>query len=253
VEADPDFPLLLDLGTGLSRLAASAPLPSPFRATALVSHLHFDHVQGLPFFPPTDAPGSIIDIYGPAQDDVSLGEAFSHFIRPPYFPIPLSRFGAGISFREVLEDEFSLGRATVKVRPVPHLGPTVGYRIDCDGASVAYVSDHQVPPDQTSVAPSVLELCEGVDLLIHDAQYTRAEFPRKALWGHSTVDYAVLVAKEAGARRLCLFHHDPARTDDQLDALVVAARAAVGNGLEDVFAASEGLTVELPARGTRRN
>lgn len=245
VEADPAVPLLFDLGTGLSRVDAGAGFTTPLSAAALVSHLHLDHVQGLPFFPSVHEPGAHIDIYGPVQDEGSLGDAVGGLIQPPYFPLPLHRFRADIAFHEVLSDDFRLGRARVKARPVPHLGPTVGYRVECDGASVAYVSDHQEPPGQTRVADSVLELCDGVDLLIHDAQYTRQELSRKPDWGHSTVDYAVLVAKEAGARRLCLFHHDPSHTDEVLDGLLDHARGLAGDDLDEVLAASEGMALLL--------
>ena len=248
VEADPAFPLILDLGTGLSRFAAErAHPPNTYRATALVTHLHFDHVQGLPFFAPADEPGSAIDIYAPAQGDVTLHEAFGNLIRPPYFPIRLDEFGATLRFHEVGSDTFSVGRATVMARPVPHNGPTVGYRVECDGVTIAYVSDHQAPPDQATVPDPVLELCDGVDLLIHDAQYTQAEFARKPRWGHSTVDYAVLVARRAGARRLFLFHHDPSHGDDELDAIASYARGCAHGDLEEVVAAYEGLTVDVLA------
>ena len=107
-----------------------------------------------------------------------------------------------------------IGDAKVRVRRVPHCGPTVGYRVDWDGATVAYISDHQAPRSLDTVADSVLELCDGADLLIHDAQYTTSEFAQKSHWGHCTVDYAVLVAKQAGVRKLAMFHHDPSHSDE---------------------------------------
>ena len=133
----------------------------------------------------------------------------------------------------------------MRARPVPHVGATYGYRIDWAGASVAYVSDHQQPVDDpTRVADEVLDLCDGVDLLVHDAQFTPEEFAERLHWGHCTIDYAVEVARQAGARRLALFHHDPSHGDDRLDALVAGAREqAAGSGVEEVVAAAEGLTV----------
>jgi ribonuclease BN (tRNA processing enzyme) len=131
-------------------------------------------------------------------------------------------------------------------RLVPHLGPTNGYRVDWDGFSVGYISDHQAPRDLASVPDSVLEIADGVDLLIHDAQYTDDEWDKKSHWGHCTVDYAVLVAKEAGARRLALFHHDPAHGDDKLDALLERARTkGDAAGVSEVLSASEGTTVSF--------
>jgi ribonuclease BN (tRNA processing enzyme) len=122
----------------------------------------------------------------------------------------------------------------------------VGYRVDWDGRSVAYVSDHQAPLTLDTVAEPVLELCDGVDLLIHDAQFTRPEFAEKSHWGHCTVDYAVRVAKEAGARKLVLFHHDPSHCDETMDRLVDEARALPdAAGVDEVVAAAEGLEITL--------
>jgi phosphoribosyl 1,2-cyclic phosphodiesterase len=241
--------LLLDLGTGLPLLdgaAGRADQGGGFEATALLTHLHFDHVQGLPFFPPVLEAGTVLDVYGPHQPGGSLRQAVAGLIGPPYFPVPLDELPADLRFHEVLDETFEVGRAVVTVRPVPHLGPTVGYRVQWDGATLAYVSDHQAPLDLDQVDDAVLELCDGVDLLIHEAQYTPEEFREKPDWGHCTVDYAVLVAQKAGARRLCLFHHDPWRSDDDLDALVAAAgRECVGTSVVEVTAAAEGSTLIL--------
>jgi ribonuclease BN (tRNA processing enzyme) len=135
----------------------------------------------------------------------------------------------------------------VLVRDVPHVGSTNGYRVEMGGVSVAYLSDHQMPMDGShSVSDTVLELCDGVDLLIHDAQYTPTEFAEKYYWGHCTVDYAVTVANEAGAKRLALFHHDPAHNDDMVDKMLDGARKlASATSVVEVFAASEGLTLAL--------
>lgn len=247
LHVDGEPPLLLDLGTGVRHTDAGATGPDrPFRAAALVTHVHLDHVQGLPFFPPVHRPGTELDVYGPAQEGGSLAEAFAGFIGPPYFPLPLADFNGSIRFHEVGDERFSIGTADVTARLVPHRGPTLGYRITWGGATVAYVSDHQAPPGLDEVAESVLELAADADLLVHDAQYTPAEFAEKPDWGHSTVGYALRVARLAGARRLCLFHHDPARTDDELDVLVAAARdASRGSGIDDVVAAAEGTTLAL--------
>ena len=201
-------------------------------------------MQGLPFFPPVDRVGAHLDVYGPVQEEGSLHDVFGGFMRPPYFPVHFTELRGDIRFHDVSDDDFAIGTAKVKVRPVPHNGPTVGYRVDWDGVSVAYISDHQAPYSLDTVSDQVLELCDGVDLLIHDAQYTAEEFAEKAHWGHCTIDYAVLVAKEAGARQLCLFHHDPAHDDDTMDRLLEGARATgARHGVDDVIAAFEGLSL----------
>ena len=171
-------------------------------------------------------------------------------MRPPYFPVRAADLRGTIEFHELDDADFSVGEAKVRVRPVPHCGPTNGYRIDWDGVTVAYISDHQSPVDGSmAVADSVLELCDGADLLIHDAQYTEAEWGPKSHWGHCTVDYAVEVARQAGVKRLVMFHHDPSHGDDALDRLLAGARStAAGSGIEEVLAASEGLTIAMTSR-----
>jgi phosphoribosyl 1,2-cyclic phosphodiesterase len=239
-------PIVFDLGTGLRVWADTQPLDGSFRATALVTHIHWDHVQGLPFFPPVDRVGAHLDVYAPVQAEGPLAEVFGDFMRPPYFPVHYTQLRGTIQFHGVSDADFEIGSAKIKVRPVPHVGPTVGYRVDWEGVSVAYVSDHQAPLGLDTVAESVLELCDGVDLLIHDAQYTPEEFQAKSHWGHCTVDYAVLVAKEAGARRLALFHHDPSHGDPFIDQLEASAQAAgQAGGVDEVFAAREGLQLTL--------
>jgi ribonuclease BN (tRNA processing enzyme) len=142
-----------------------------------------------------------------------------------------------------------VGSAKVTVRRVPHIGETLGFRIDAEGCSLAFVSDHQQPDDRESVAEAVLELCDGADLVVHDAQYTEAEFVEKGTWGHSTIGYAVHVAAEAGARKLVLFHHDPVHTDAEMDRLLDQARSdAEASRLDGVLAAAEGLSLDLKPR-----
>jgi phosphoribosyl 1,2-cyclic phosphodiesterase len=246
VEVDGEPPLLLDLGTGLRLLAEARPADQPLRAAALITHLHWDHVQGLPFFPPIHQPGTHLDIYGPRQEDGPLDEVFDGLMRPPYFPVQYGDLHGVIEFHDVLDEDLSIGNAKVKVRPVPHVGTTVGYRIEWGGATLAYVSDHQAPLTLDTVADSVLELCDGADLVIHDAQYTPEEFGKKSDWGHCTIDYALLVAQEAGAQRLVLFHHDPAHSDDEMDRLVADAQEkGRALGLTEVIGAYEGLTLTL--------
>jgi len=237
-------PIVLDIGTGLRFWGETLPTDGSFRGSALVTHMHWDHVQGLPFFVPVDRPGARFDIYGPIQDEGSLAEVFDDLMKPPYFPVRAAELRGDIRFHDVVDEELSIGSAKVMVRPVPHPGPTVGYRIEWNGVSVAYISDHQAPPEQDSVADAVLELADGVDLLIHDAQYRPDEWEQKAHWGHCTVDYAVFVAREAGARTLALFHHDPGHDDDEVDRLLEGARRTAGRmGVDEVIAAAEGLTV----------
>ncbi len=252
VEVDGEPPLIIDLGTGLRALGHhldSSPAldGAPLRANALLSHLHYDHVLGIPFFAPMRHAEAVVDVYGPAQEGVLLEEALASMVRPPFFPIHMAQFEGSFRFHDLGgTDEFAIGAMTVKVRPVAHIGRTLGFRLEVDGQVLAYVSDHQAPPDLCSVEPDVLELCDGADLLLHDAQYTDKEFAQVPHWGHSTADYAVHVAVESGVKRLALFHHDPSHSDDQIDSMLAGARDLASSAPRlEVDAAAEGTTVVL--------
>lgn len=248
VEVDGQAPLLLDLGTGIASphsVDVWQKTDEGFRATALVTHLHFDHVLGLPFFTPVNHPGACLDVYGPCQTDGSLAAAFAALVRPPYFPVNLGDLQGEISFQDLSAESFMVGTLRVTSRLIPHVGPTLGYRIECNGKVLSYISDHQAPPDHRNVADAVLELCDGADLLIHDAQYTQAEFLAKPTWGHSTAEYALVVAREAGARNLCLYHHDPSHVDDDIDHMLETVRSSAEATGIGVVAAAEALSVTV--------
>jgi phosphoribosyl 1,2-cyclic phosphodiesterase len=209
-------------------------------------------VQGLPFFLPILKPGSRLDIYGPCPDSThhSLKDAFDEFMRPPYFPVNVEQLPGDIRFHDAHDTQLAIGNAKVIARSVPHVGETNGYRIEWDGVKVAYISDHQSPrvgeDEGVTIADSVLELAEGVDVLIHDSQYWPGEWRAKHYFGHCTVDYAVHVARVAGARRLVLFHHDPAHADSEVDEILAHARLrAAGTCIDEVVAAHEGLTLSF--------
>ena len=249
VDAPDHDPIVLDLGTGLRSWGETFPPDEAFHGHALVTHVHWDHVQGLPFFAPVLRPGATMQVYGPPPDrdgTRTLGDCFEQFICPPLFPVCIDDLPGDIAFHTVRDTELVVGDAKVTVRDVPHTGLTNGYRIELDGVTVVYISDHQMPLDGShGVTDEVLELCAGADLLIHDAQYTPEEFAVKRDWGHCTVEYAVHVAAEADVRRLALFHHDPTHDDVFIDCLVDRARMMAGRRIEEVLAAAEGLTIVL--------
>ena len=251
--AAPDHdPIVLDLGTGLRFWGETLASDGSFRGLALVTHLHWDHVQGLPFFTPINRVGATLDVYAPPQDGHSVATMFDDFMRPPYFPVRASDLFGEIRFHDIADAELEWGRALVTARDVPHVGATNGYRVELDGVVVVYVSDHQQPRDGDPVSESVIELCRGADLLIHDAQYEPHELALKPDWGHCTVDYAVRVAAEAGVRRLALFHHDPSHGDAHVDRLLAQARVRAAElGVHEVIAAAEGTTVVLDAASVR--
>ena len=243
VDVPGEEPIILDLGTGVRYLGADLVARGVTRATALVSHLHWDHVQGLPFFPMLLSPGSELTLVGPRQPDRGLDEAVGGFCKPPVFPVELSALPGSIHFVEMEKGTMSVGEVTITVAPCPHTGPTSAYRMDVGSASVAYISDHQQPSNGSfDVDPGILELCRDVDVLIHDAQYCLEEFSLKSTWGHCTVDFAVEVAARSGARRLVLYHHDPGHDDALLDLFLARARCLAARRF-DVVAAFEGLVL----------
>ena len=238
-------PLLLDMGTGMVAFGAAQALDSPFRGTALVTHAHWDHIQGLPYFAPVNRPGATLDVYGPTEGGLSLNEVFDLAIAPPVFPVSWRDLSGDIVFHDVATGCFTVGGFTVWAGTVPHPGTMVGYRVEGDGAAIAYVSDHQMPAERGVVDVGVLSLCERVDLLVHDAQYTDEEFSNKPDWGHCTIDYAIEVARQASARQLAFFHHDPAHDDGMMDALAADAVEWARERGVDAFVAMEGTSFEL--------
>jgi ribonuclease BN (tRNA processing enzyme) len=250
VEIGDEPPIVLDLGTGLRPLGHALEerygLDNPVEVTAFLTHLHWDHIIGLPFCTPLLRQGGRMDVYGPPQDGGSLHDIIDRVVKPPFFPVQVKELQGKIEFHEVTDDVIAVGSAKVTVRQVPHVGTTLGFRIEDGDSTLAFVSDHQAPDDRARVDAAVLELCDRADLVVHDAQYTEEEFRAKATWGHSTIGYAVHVAATAGARKLALFHHDPRHTDDDLDLLLGQAQAADdARRLDGVIAAREGLVVDL--------
>ncbi len=257
VSVDDEPPLVLDLGTGLrtlgEALGGSSGSDQPLVANALLTHLHFDHVWGLPFFSPLHEPGAHLTLYGPSQSGESLHSALERVFQPPFFPVPMVEFGGKIEVREMAPhegaDRLELGGIGVRAARVPHPGHTLGFRLESEGHSLVYLPDHQAPPGpdgRESVSAAVRALCDGADLLLHDAQYTDEEFEEKPGWGHSTVAYAVRVAAECGVRRLSLIHHDPSHTDREIGALLRSARRlSDARRLEEVTVAREGTSVTV--------
>jgi ribonuclease BN (tRNA processing enzyme) len=237
--------LVLDAGTGLQRLS---PLldGQPFKGSILVGHLHWDHTHGLPFFPAGDRTGAEVTLLMPAQGDPV--NVLARVMSPPHFPIRPSELRGKWRFLGIQEGPRSVEGFEIVAREIPHKGGLAyGYRITGAGATIAYLSDHSPiafgpgPEGLGAYHAAAIALARSADLLIHDGQLTRAEFAERSSSGHSAIDYAVGLAQEAGAKRLLFFHHDPARTDDQMDAIVAAYRRAP----LPVEAAAEGAFIDL--------
>jgi phosphoribosyl 1,2-cyclic phosphodiesterase/CheY-like chemotaxis protein len=227
------------------------------RGHLLISHTHWDHIQGLPFFAPLFVPGNKWDIYAPRGVRQSLEQTLAGQMQSTYFPVDLEELGAEIRFHELVEGDLEIEEVQVLTRYLNHPALTLGYRLVADGATLVYASDHEPHAQELAAGTGVVagedlhhaEFLANADLVIHDAQYTPAEFSGKVGWGHSTGEYAALLSALKGARRLAMIHHDPKRTDDEIDAIAQAVRDSLGPGPAlEVFGAAEGASLELSGR-----
>jgi len=236
--------IILDAGTGLRKLGIEMMRgPDPRRASLLLSHLHWDHIQGIPFFAPAYVRSSELTIYGHESSAASLQSALAKQMSSPVFPVELDDLPATINLRPIRDGASVLiGSARVTARRLNHPGGVMGYRIDHGEHSVVYATDTE---HYACVDPVLRELAEGADILIYDAQYTPEEYggevgPPRVGWGHSTFEAGARLAEEAGVRQLVLFHHDPMRDDDAVAALERRACARFRN----TIAARESLVLE---------
>jgi phosphoribosyl 1,2-cyclic phosphodiesterase len=271
---DPGVPrIILDAGTGLRRLGKEM-MQEEFGSGAgevhlLVSHTHWDHIQGLPFFAPLYQAGNRFHVYARQRDDLHLKAIFATQSDTPYFSVPFDAAAAHVEFGELHDSAaFEIGPVKVRCTRLNHPWISIAYRLDYEGRSLAYVTDtapfrdilieqqfirqpprpgDPLPPEDAAklqaMREGVVRLCEGADLVIYDTQFTPEEYAEKPHWGHSCPEDAMEIVREAGARTLAMFHHAPERTDDQIDALLRRHREqARGFSL---VAAAEGLELAV--------
>ncbi len=213
--------LLLDAGSGIAH--AEDDLDDGVRRLdILLGHLHMDHIQGLGFFRPLFDPNVEVHLWGPASPTMQLAERLARYLSPPLFPVRLREL-PGVVLHDVVPGRFELGPFSITADLVSHPGPTLGFRIEKGGASIAYLSDHEPALGVDFPGPrkwtSGYDLAVGSDLLVHDAQYTEAEYPSRVGWGHSSFEQCLTFARHVEARSLVTFHHDPGHSDELLDLL----------------------------------
>ena len=249
--------IVLDCGTGAHDLGRdlTAGQVGATDGHLLISHTHWDHIQGIPFFAPFFIAGNTWHIYGPGGLSQSIKSMLAGQMEHTYFPISLDQFAAKIIYHDLVEGAFSIGDVKIVARYLNHPALTLGYRIEVDGASLAYCCDHE--PHSVSMASGEAALTgmdrrygdfvAGADLVIHDAQYTASEYPGKIGWGHSPVEYAVRVCRDVGVKRLALTHYDPARSDADVDKIIEEVHLHLLDLKSQlaVVGAAEGLVLEL--------
>jgi phosphoribosyl 1,2-cyclic phosphodiesterase len=250
VSLDGGGVLVLDAGTGIIRLGIELLERGVRRVNLLLTHLHLDHLEGLRFFAPLWHEEVTLDVWGPPSPLLSLRERIARSFSPPLFPIDLREVPASVKFRDVPREPWTVNGASLAADLVVHPGPTVGYRINDGRTSFAYLPDHE-PALAGAIEGRPMEwlsgasIADGVDLLIHDAQYFEDEYEERIGWGHSSVADAVAFTHAVDARRLVLFHHEPRHADGSLARLEVRAQDLAGrNGVEPTLA-REGMIVDL--------
>jgi phosphoribosyl 1,2-cyclic phosphodiesterase len=256
IRDDDGHLVILDAGTGIRGLGkhlTGLDRPDGVRAHIILSHAHWDHIQGLPYFAPVFRKGNVITVWGPKQGDVGMGEILRQLMQPIVFPVPLDALAATLEVKHVDTEPIETEGCTITSMRVRHPAVTLGYRLETSGGvSIVYVTDDELgPAGDYDVGPKwrdrFVKFIGDADLLVHDAMYTPDEYTTHAGWGHSTFTEAVELAREAGAKRLALFHHEPEHADEAMDEITETARtlARRGGGGTEVVAAMEGMRITL--------
>jgi len=255
--------VIFDCGTGAHELGRELVRQhgTATRGHILISHTHWDHIQGIPFFEPFFEAGGEWDIYGPKGLMQSIRDTLAGQMEYTYFPISVDRFGATIRYHDLVEGAFSIDDVHIVTQYLNHPALTLGYRLRADGATMVYCCDHE--PYVAAAGSGELEIAgqdrrhveflAGADLVIHDSQFTAQEYPQRIGWGHSPAEYVVQVCQAAGVKQVMLTHHDPLRDDDALDRIIAGLRQRVSatHPPLDIHGAAEGQVVDVVATQER--
>ncbi|HHX42013.1 MAG TPA: MBL fold metallo-hydrolase [Armatimonadetes bacterium] len=240
--------LILDAGTGIRRLGNVLARRQPVSAHLFLSHCHWDHIQGFPFFKPAYLAGTQLRIYSYHMTRQQLRKTMTDQMVGAYFPMDFSGLSASIEFLKMDEHSLRIGPAQVTAVETNHPGGGVGFRIAAEGHAFVYLTDNELAAGNHK---RFIDFCRGADLLIHDAQYLPEELESHRGWGHSSYLEVLDLARAAGVRRVALFHHDPDRTDAQIEAIIRACHEEMRRQGDrfDCFASAEGMTLAIPSAG----
>jgi len=234
--------VVLDCGSGIRPLGIALAANPPAEIDILLTHMHLDHVTGLGFFAPLFM-DTTVRIWGPRVGDAPLAESIASYLSPPLFPIPFADIPARVEVTEVRDETWQIGELSITAAPVQHPGGALGYRLEEDGRTLAFIPDNEAGLN----ADAGVELAMRADVLLHDAQYTVAEYASRIGWGHSSLpDFAAFVQRTNPARAF-MFHHDPARDDETLEAMRDEATRLAGREIE---LAADGLVLDVGRAGT---
>jgi phosphoribosyl 1,2-cyclic phosphodiesterase len=249
VALDDETALILDAGTGIRALGADLVKRGTRRIHLFLTHLHFDHLEGLRFFAPLWDANVTLEIHGPRSPVLSLDDRIHRAFSPPLFPLDFRDVPAEVRFHDLPGEPWRVNGLTLSSDLVLHPGPTVGLRLETEHSAIAYIPDHE--PALAGIGGRTTEwvsaggIARDVDLLLHDSQYSEDEYDTRIGWGHSSVAHAVAFSEAVRAKRLVLFHHEPNHSDRRLEELEDRARELAGVDIPPPVLAREGMTLEL--------
>jgi len=239
--------IIFDAGSGIRPLGADLVERGPNAIHIFLTHFHWDHIQGFPFFAPLYDAEDSIKVIGPKQKDIDVQNLFAGQMGPIYFPVPFSVVAAEMEFKHLNEGGYEVGEFSLEVMRVRHPSFVIGYRVPVGDKVICFIPDNELDGTiYNEVEPGfdqrIIDFVGDADLLIHDAMYTEEEYPSRSGWGHSTFEQSLRLARDGGVKKLLFTHHDPTRTDYELDSLVAKMR-------EDAARTSTGLEVEAAREG----